>query len=244
MYWSIAHKDLAIHNPTSVQKIEEVCEVLSLPSHARVIDIGCGTGEFLIHLVGRYQVSGVGVDVSPFMIEEAKQRHKDRVPQADLLFIQMDGSLFMRERSETFDLAVCLGASNAFGGYKNTLLVLREMVRPGALVVIGAPYWLHVPAEGEEILALVKIRPEGTYYQNVVTAKESGMEILYIADSSQHDWDRYEGHQWRSVEMYATEHNDDNAPYFLSRIRKSKDTYLKWRRDNIGWAIYVFRTEC
>jgi ubiquinone/menaquinone biosynthesis C-methylase UbiE len=48
----------------------------SVPSHARrVLDVGCGTGQ----LLGRLRVqAGVGVDASAKMIEQARQRFRQR----------------------------------------------------------------------------------------------------------------------------------------------------------------------
>ena len=45
-----------------------------LPTTARVVDIACGKGEFLIRLVEAYGVRGVGVDLSPFFIADAARR--------------------------------------------------------------------------------------------------------------------------------------------------------------------------
>ena len=45
-----------------------------VPKGARVLDLGCGTGELLAELEPSY---GVGVDLSPAMIDQAQRLHPD-----------------------------------------------------------------------------------------------------------------------------------------------------------------------
>ncbi len=56
------------------------------------------------------------------------------------------------------------------------------------------------------------------------------------------DWDRYEGLQWYATAEYAGCHSDDpDLPEILERVAKAKAAYLRWGRDTLGWAMYVFR---
>jgi ubiquinone/menaquinone biosynthesis C-methylase UbiE len=42
-------------------------------------------------------------------------------------------------------LASCIGASWVFGGHAATLEALTRMVKTGAWVIVGEPYWLQEP---------------------------------------------------------------------------------------------------
>jgi hypothetical protein len=55
--------------------------------------------------------------------------------------------------------------------------------------------------------------------------------------SSADEWDCYQGYQWRAAERYARAHRD---PDLLKQMRHHRDTYLRWGRDTLGWAIYLF----
>jgi len=60
--------------------------------------------------------------------------------------------------------------------------------------------------------------------------------------SSKDDWDRYEGLQWYSVSEYARAHPEDpDLPEIVERVHKERSLFLRWGRETLGWAIYVFR---
>lgn len=68
------------------------------------------------------------------------------------------------------------------------------------------------------------------------------MELVYTLVSDQDDWDMYEGLQWYAAEEWAGEHPEDpDVEEVLKRVRESKAVYLRWGRETLGWAIYVFK---
>ena len=144
-YFDITHHDHIVCNPMSLDKIDELIGLLRLKPGARVVEIACGKGEVLVRLAERYGICGVGVDISPFCIADARKKQQERVPQADLEFIEMDGAQYRPKSPESFDLALCLGASWIFQGHQGTLVALEKMAIPGGLIVVGEPYWLKEP---------------------------------------------------------------------------------------------------
>ena len=82
----------------------------------------------------------------------------------------------------------------------------------------------------------------GTHHANVITGQELGLTLLYTLVSSLDEWDRYEGLQWHAAETYALDHPDDpDVPELLERVRREEHQYLRWGRDTVGWALYLFR---
>src|SRR5437762_1201799 len=78
-----------------------------------------------------------------------------------------------------------------------------------------------------------------THAGNVATGVELGLVPLYTLVSSEDDWDRYAGLQWRAAERYAAAHPDDpDAGAIVERQRTHRDLYLRWEREALGWAIY------
>ena len=75
------------------------------------MDIACGKGEFLVRLAELYEISGVGVDISPYCIRDCLKKHRKRAPNSDIRFIEMDGANYRPELGEAFDLTMCIGAS-------------------------------------------------------------------------------------------------------------------------------------
>ena len=81
-----------------------------------------------------------------------------------------------------------------------------------------------------------------THYGNVQAGKELGLRLEYTLVSSEDDWDRYEGLQWYAAGEWARENAEDpDVSEVLEWVRKNKEAYLRWGRDTLGWAIYVFR---
>lgn len=242
-FFDITHRDHILCNPMSVEKLDQLIALLNLKPGARALDIATGKGEFLIRLAERHpQMTGVGVDFSPYCVAGVKKKHQDRVPEARLQFLEMDGAKYVPETPESFDLAACIGASWIFGGHQGTLAALRKMAAPDAWIVAGEPYWRQEP-EAEYLEAIGMTRNDlGTHCQNAEAGRELGLEVVYTLVSSQDDWDRYEGLQWYAAETWASAHPDDpDVETVLKRMRDSKAAYLRWGRETLGWAIYVFR---
>ena len=118
------------------------------------------------------------------------------------------------------------------------------MVAPGGWVVTGEPYWLQEPCE--EYLKVLGLPKEafGTHLGNVEAGEERGLDLVHTLVSNCDDWDRYEGLQWSALVEYARSHPEDpDLPEIVRRVGEEKAAYLRWGRDTLGWAIYVFRRQ-
>jgi len=241
-FYDITHRRHVVCNPTSEEKLARLVDLVQLPTAARVVDIACGKGEFLIRLVEAYGVRGVGVDLSPFFIADAERRLRARVPQAGITFTQMDGADFKPDKPNSLTLASCIGASWVFGGHARTLDALVGMAEPDGWVIVGEPYWLREPSD-EHLRACGLTRDAfGSHAENVEAGERRGLDLVHTLVSSKDDWDRYEGLQWHAMAEYArADRNDADLPELLERVAKEKSIYLRWGRDALGWAIYVFR---
>ena len=243
-FYDITHRNHVICNPTSGEKLDHLVELLRLPAGARVIDIACGKGEFLIRLAEAYGADCLGIDLSPFYIAEARKQLEARAPGAEVTFREMDGAEFEPKEPHSFTVASCLGASWIYGGHAGTLDALTRMVAPGGWVITGEPYWLQEPCkEYLEVLGLPK-ETFGTHISNVEAGEERGLDLVHTLVSNGDDWDRYEGLQWSASVEYARSHPDDpDLPELMRRVGEEKAAYLRWGRETLGWAIYVFRRQ-
>ena len=205
--------------------------------------MGCGKAEALIRIAESHNIKGVGVDLSPDFIRDARSEAERRVqPPSTLELFEMRGEHF--ESDEPFDVVLCLGASWIYGGLKGTLESLQRFVKPHGLLVVGEPYWIKSP-EPEYIRQLeasrMELDGECTHAENVAIGVASGLAPLFSLVSTQADWDNYEWHRVRAAELYALQNPEDpDVPALLKRARLTRDLYLKFGRDSIGWAIYLF----
>ena len=216
--------------------------LLHLPEGGRILDVACGKAEFLCLNVERYDVSATGIDLSPYTIEAARQNVAHRKLSDRIELLHMDGSKYAPDPFESLDLASCIGASWVYKNHAGTLKALKEMVKPGGLVLVGEPFWRKEPAP--EYLKLTGYTRNlcGLHASNMKTGEQLGLTFLYSLVSNQDDFDRYEGLQWRAAELYSATHPDDPDAEILLRVSHSfRDSYLQWGRDCLGWALYLFR---
>ena len=242
-FYDITHKEHVVCNPTSEEKLARLVRLLRLPPDAHVVDIACGKGEFLIRLAEAYGVRCLGIDISPHFIAAAKERLKERVPGGNVTLIEMNGADFRADEPHSFSLASCIGASWIFGGHAGTLDALVSMVEPGGWVIAGEPYWLQEPSEGYLAASGDELEGFGTHASNVEAGEQRGLDLVHTLVSNADDWDRYEGLQWYATSEYVRTHPDDpDLHELIERVEKAKAVYLRWGREALGWAIYVFRS--
>lgn len=240
-FTAISHRDIAHCNPIGTAKVDAVIELLGLRGDALAVDFGCGKAELLLRVVERFRARAVGIDQAAALLREAREQASNRDPRGRLTLHEADAAAFAVEPA-SLDLAVCVGATHIFGGYRGTLRRLRPLVRPGGYVLVGEGFWRREPSP-EYLAALGGTREEFLDHAgNVAAAVELGLTPHYAAVSSEDDWDRYEWLHCRAVELYAAEHPDDpDTPALLERIRAWRDLYLRWGRDTLGFALYLFR---
>ena len=154
----------------------------------------------------------------------------------------MNGADFKPEEPHSFDLASCIGASWVFGGHADTLEALIRIAKPGGSVIVGEPYWLQEPSEDYLEASGVAREDFGSHFANAEAGERRGLDLIHTIVSSKDDWDRYEGLQWYATAEYARTHPDDpDLAEVVGRVEKARTTYLRWGRDTLGWAIYIFR---
>ena len=223
-YFSVIHEYHEICNPMSTAKLDELIELLRLNPRDNVLDIACGKGEILARLAERYEISGVGVDISPYFVADTERRLKKRVPGAQMEILNMNAADY--SPNKLFDIAMCIGASWVYQGHRETLSTLKAMTKPGGLILVGEPFWIKEPDEA--YLAAENFTPDmfGTHYENVIVGEDQGLFPLYTLVSNQDDWDRYETLKWYAAEKYAGENPDDNdVKEILDQIALARRNY-------------------
>lgn len=138
-----------------------------LAAGARILDLGCGTGEATVRLAAMFPAAAevVGVDVGPEILEVARRRHADRAPR--LRFEAGDGFALAYPQG-FFDLVVCRHVTQLLPGPERLLAELVRVLKPGGwLHVLSEDYgMLHFPVRGG-------VDPDRLWHESVVPYTDS-----------------------------------------------------------------------
>ncbi|MEA4918358.1 class I SAM-dependent methyltransferase [Proteiniphilum sp.] len=118
--------------PTPQKVVEGMLELAKVGKGDVVYDLGCGDGRIVITAAKKYGATGVGVDLNPVRIEEAKENAKEAKVEKKVTFYE--GNLFDFDFSKATVLTLYL-----FPEINLKLMpkILAEM-KPGSRVVSHA----------------------------------------------------------------------------------------------------------
>jgi SAM-dependent methyltransferase len=236
---SIAHGEMAIMNPLSGTVLNEAIGELELEPGGRVLDLGCGKAEALRRIVERYDVHGVGVDLSPYAIASARAASME-LRKGTLELIEGDALQYAPQSN--FDAVLALGPGWEHDSFETLIRQTYPHALPGGLLLLADAYWRTDPTD--EYMALLGVTRDemGSHAANVQVAIGLGLVPLWAAAATQRDWDRYEWRYLGNVERWAAERAaDPQRAAFLERARAGRDRYLAGGREQLGFGIYLFR---
>lgn len=232
MDWSyeVAERDHVIQNPTSAEKIRLLGEYLRLGPGACVLDVACGKAGPAAILASTYGCSITGLELRSEFAAEARARIGEQGLQA-LVEIHVGDARDYPLEPEAWDVALCLGAAFVWGNIGDAAARLAPAVKSGGFVAIGEPYWRTPSRVGDGYVDLAATAGRFT---------ETGIALTGIIGASEDDWDRYESLHWRALEEWlATQSDADDIRAEHERRRRE---HLTYRRDQLGWAIFVGMT--
>jgi SAM-dependent methyltransferase len=146
------------------RRLAEIYQFL-VPPGVRVLELGCGQGDLLARLRPAY---GVGVDLSPALIERARARHPD------LAFVQADAHWLALD--EKFDVIVCSDLMNELWDVQQVLRVAAAHGHAGTRLILNIYNRLwELPRRLAEWLGLARPMLE----QNWLTVKDLA-NLLYL----------------------------------------------------------------
>lgn len=235
---------LLFNSPLSAAKADQLISIVDLPPGGRILDVGCGSGAFLIRVVEAKEALGIGIDRNTESINAARTAAAIRCPES-LQFQAVDFQT-MALPDASFDLAMCIGSTHAFGtgeaAYPNAILGLTRLVRPGGLILVGDGYWKQPPSA--DYIALIG-DPVGiyrTHAENIWFAEQSGLIPWYATTSNDDEWDHFEWSHRIRIEIEGAQHPEDpESKANIQRSRAWRDGYLRWGRSTMGFGFYLFR---
>jgi len=231
--------------PLSDEKADHLIRILELSEGDRVIDVGCGKGEFLLQLVEHFKAQGLGIDCHSGVIAIARESAETRISRGSCDFRQSDiCDLSLADNS--FAAAICIGSTHAYGvgkmAFPNALKELKKMVKPGGKILIGEGYWKQTP--DPEYLKRIG-DPVGIYHTHheiIQFAESQGLSTLYALVSNEDEWDQFEwSHQMNIVKESQLRPMDPEVSEKLLRRKQWMEGYLRWGRSTMGFGFYLFQ---
>ncbi len=159
--------------------MELVAELV--PVGSRVLDLGCGNGEFLAHLRDQRQCSGYGIEINDANVLACTQRG------VNVIQLNLEEGLALFE-DQSFDVVLQL---DTLQHLRNTEKMLRETARVGRIGIVSFPNFAHWPNRLHVVsgrMPVTKVLPYqwydtpnirvATYADFEVLARKNGLRIL------------------------------------------------------------------
>ncbi len=238
--FTISESEHRIHNPFTPEKYATLGHMLRMKPGTSILDLGSGSGEMLCTWARDYGITGVGIDMSPLFTAQAKRRADELGVSERVHFIHNDAAGYVVDTK--CDIAACIGATWIAGGVVGTIKLLAKSLRPGGIILIGEPYWRHVPAT-EEIAEACGVSSMADFLplpELVSSFDEQGYDVVEMVLADQEGWDRYEAAKWMTMRRWLEENPDDDfAKDVRAELTIAPIRHVRWTREYLGWGVFA-----
>jgi SAM-dependent methyltransferase len=231
----LAHRHHPVAAPLSAASVSRLLDRLDPPAGGRVLDLGCGSGQWLRELLGRRaDITAVGVDLHP-----ATDPAAFATDLGGRAVIEVgDASTW---QGGPFDAVIAVGVSHVFGGPGGTLDAVRGHLAPGGRVLFGDAIWDTPPTEAA-LRALEATAEEFPDLSGLTRlTREHGYESAHGHVSSLEEWDEYEWSWTGSLTDWALAPGRDAADreQALAAAADHRDAWLDGYRGVLGFVTLV-----
>src|ERR687891_615248 len=114
--------------PTTIPVVERMLELAEVRKGDFIYDLGCGDGRILIHAAKKYGTRGVGVDLDPQRVAEAREKAKEEGVSHLLEFRSEDGTQTDISKATVVTLYM-------FKWFNNAIRPKLQKLKPGSRIV-------------------------------------------------------------------------------------------------------------
>ncbi len=135
VYESVAIREATgdVIRPGGLALTDEALALCRLPAGARVLDVGCGAGATVEHLIARHHLAAFGLDASKLLLQSGKGRNMA------LPLIQAQGEC-LPVRGDSLDAILCECILSLVTDIDRSLAEFRRALRPGGYLVVNDVY--------------------------------------------------------------------------------------------------------
>lgn len=142
-FWETVYKEnprkdrfIHYHMRKRKEKVFEYLNVFADGDSIKVLDVGCGTGVFLLEMISR-GYHAVGVDLSLRMVSDTKRKISAVESKSSSALCSDVQRLPFKD--SYFDAVTCVGVLEYLKADVQTLLELKRVVRPGGAIIFTLP---------------------------------------------------------------------------------------------------------
>jgi ubiquinone/menaquinone biosynthesis C-methylase UbiE len=231
--------------------------MLSFPADASCIDFGAGKGEISLRIVERHEgVTATILEWNERLLNEAEKAISSRIiPRERIHLNEVDAKAFYIEKCKRgnlrYDLTICVGSCDIFGGYKETLQSLSEITKDGGFILIGNLYWRNPEWISREFLGLdfLQMSPPSDLLSHddhlSLANKITGgvLQLIWETTASEEEFDCYENAVNYGRDEFCRNHPDDPDNHGIYGVGGGSwyKTYQKFARKDFGFGLYLFK---
>jgi SAM-dependent methyltransferase len=230
-----AYSQMLWNTPLDADHAELLFRRSRLSEATRLVDLGCGCGELLLHAAATYPgLRGLGIDNQPWLIDRARHTSTERGLNNRVRF-EVEDAVTWEGDAERI---ACVGVAHAWGGSSHALRNLGRYVKPGGYLLYGDGCWdgPSPSAEarelfGADVLDLKRL---------VAEAGSAGWRIMHVSTADQREWDEFES-GWRAGrEQWLLDHADwSHAAEIRAELDQRIAEYFDVYRAVLGFAYLV-----
>src|SRR5918996_3257852 len=114
--------------PTTIPVVERMLDLAEIKTGDLIYDLGCGDGRILIHAAKKYGARGVGIDLDPARVAEAREKAKEEGVSHLLEFRSEDGTQTDISKATVVTLYM-------FKWFNNAIRPKLQKLKPGSRIV-------------------------------------------------------------------------------------------------------------
>ena len=210
---------------------------------ARILDLGCGQAAWAMQALAHCPDGRAdAVDLSPYALERAEATATVRELADRLVLHERDARSYVPDGD--YDLVLCVGAAQAFGGFGPALDLAGRHANPHGVLIVGGAFWESPPTPAA--LTALDVKPSDlTDLAGLVEqAADAGWLPVYAHVSDPAEWDDYEWSWTGSVLEWALDNPGHPDAGELTRIAQERRSgWLRGYRGVLGFATLVLRRD-
>lgn len=238
-YHRLSESTHRIMNPLAPDRLTLVGEICRFGSGSRILDLACGKGEMLCQFAARSGATGVGVDIYPPLLSDARARAVELGVADRVEFLEGDAAKPLDLGH--FGVVSCLGASWIGGDLGGTLQIMLSYAQRRAWLLVGEIYWARPPSDelatrrGQRFFDLA-----GT----LDVFEAAGVDLVEMVLALDDDWDRYATSQWLNIANWLDANPDHvDATAIRAKRDEARRRYLADERGTLGWGVFIGRSK-